>query len=52
MTGGEYALSAVPTTTDWMVRANYLSSLLAEGILDDQPRRIADAFLELVTGKK
>jgi transposase InsO family protein len=51
MTGGEYVLSAVPSATDWMVRANYLSSLVTEGILEDQPQSISDAFLDLVTGK-
>ncbi|XP_048240817.1 uncharacterized protein LOC124120015 [Haliotis rufescens] len=50
MSGGEFALSAV-TQPDWLSRANYLSSLIEEGLLEGQPKRLSDALLDLVTGK-
>ncbi|XP_067670212.1 uncharacterized protein [Haliotis asinina] len=50
MSRGEFALSAV-TQPDWLARANYLSSLIEEGVLEGQPKRLSDALLDLVTGK-
>ncbi|XP_041369850.1 uncharacterized protein LOC121383818 [Gigantopelta aegis] len=48
MTGGDYVFSAV-SQPDWFVRANYLRSLLAEGVLTIQSE-VSHAILSLVTG--
>ncbi|XP_067657735.1 uncharacterized protein [Haliotis asinina] len=50
MSGGEFALSAV-AQPEWLVRANYLSSLLAQGVFGSQQHRASDAILDLITGK-
>ncbi|XP_071093333.1 uncharacterized protein [Haliotis cracherodii] len=50
MKSGEFALSAV-ADRDWRTRANYLSSLQADGLFREQQHRISDAILDLVTGK-
>ncbi|XP_071119462.1 uncharacterized protein [Haliotis cracherodii] len=53
MRSGEYVLSAIsdPGNPEWLARANYLNSLLADDRFRDQRHRVADTLLDLVSGK-
>ncbi|XP_071116150.1 uncharacterized protein [Haliotis cracherodii] len=50
MRSEEYVLSAQPQP-EWMTRASYLSSLIAEGILDNAQDKAQDALLNIIAGK-
>jgi len=50
MNSGDYVMSAV-TQLDWMTRANYLSSLISEGVIDRGSEIAQDTLLNLVSGK-
>ncbi|XP_071095058.1 uncharacterized protein [Haliotis cracherodii] len=53
MRSGEYVLSAIsdPGNPEWLARANYLNSLLADDRFRDQRHRVADTLLDHVNGK-
>ncbi|XP_046562916.1 uncharacterized protein LOC124271812 [Haliotis rubra] len=54
---GEFALSAqstaqTATPPDWLIRANFLSAVLQDGMLENQPANIREAMIALITSQK
>ena len=49
-TTGEYVMAA-PAEPDWKERAEYLSSLLTQGIFATARNKATEALMDLVTGK-